>query len=86
MRPELFFIFKKKILCTLHNKNKNVVLLQQFGVYHWGFGYGQEPFIRAGCEINTCYTTPNRTEFNELEIDALIFHFWDPDKSLPKKR
>ena len=64
----------------------SLLFFQQFDSQHWGFGYGQEPFIRARCEINTCYTTKNRTEFPELEIDALIWHYWNPDKTLPKNR
>ena len=37
------------------------------------FGFGQEPFIRAGCKVTNCVATADRTKVNES--DALIFHF-----------
>ena len=37
------------------------------------FGFGQEPFIRAGCKVTNCIATADRTKMNES--DAIIFHF-----------
>ncbi|XP_053645983.2 alpha-(1,3)-fucosyltransferase C [Cherax quadricarinatus] len=53
---------------------------------HFGFGFGREPFLRAGCRVNTCMTTGDRSKFPLMEIDAVIWHFRAKDKSLPKLR
>ncbi|XP_068213043.1 alpha-(1,3)-fucosyltransferase C-like [Palaemon carinicauda] len=52
----------------------------------FAFGLGQEPFIKAKCRINTCFTTADRTKFPVEEIDALIWHSRGADLSLPSKR
>ncbi|KAK8732032.1 hypothetical protein OTU49_007147 [Cherax quadricarinatus] len=53
---------------------------------HYGFGFGREPFLRAGCRVNTCMTTSNRSRFPIKEIDALMWHFRSNDRSLPNTR
>ncbi|XP_042232481.1 alpha-(1,3)-fucosyltransferase C-like [Homarus americanus] len=53
---------------------------------HFGFGFGREPFLRAGCRVNTCFTTGDRSRFPLEEIDALVWHFRSNDKSLPTVR
>ncbi|KAK4328604.1 hypothetical protein Pmani_001080 [Petrolisthes manimaculis] len=53
---------------------------------HFGFGYGREPFLRAKCPVNTCYTTSNRSLFPLNEIDAVVWHWRSSDRSFPKKR
>ncbi|XP_063585989.1 alpha-(1,3)-fucosyltransferase C-like [Penaeus indicus] len=57
-----------------------------YGNRHYGFGYGREPFIRAGCRINTCTTTANRAKYPLTKLDAVIWHFRSNDKSLPAER
>ncbi|KAK7084032.1 Galactoside 3(4)-L-fucosyltransferase [Halocaridina rubra] len=57
-----------------------------YGKLHYTFGLGREPFIRAGCPINKCITTSNRTRYPLLDIDALVWHFRSSDKELPKLR
>jgi len=37
----------------------------------FGFGLGQDPFIRAGCRVNNCVATHDRQQLNES--DAVIF-------------
>nr|XP_045620426.1 alpha-(1,3)-fucosyltransferase C-like isoform X2 [Procambarus clarkii] len=53
---------------------------------HFGFGFGREPFLRAGCRVNTCMTTGDRSRFPLNEIDALLWHFRSNDRSLPRVR
>lgn len=36
------------------------------------FGFGQEPFIEAGCQVTNCWATDDRSELNRS--DALIIH------------
>lgn len=50
------------------------------------FGQGHEPFVRAGCPVNSCYATHNRSLFPPEDVDALIWHLRANDKSLPRKR
>uniref|UniRef100_A0A2P2HYE3 Fucosyltransferase n=2 Tax=Hirondellea gigas TaxID=1518452 RepID=A0A2P2HYE3_9CRUS len=50
------------------------------------FGFGQEPFLRAGCKINACYATYDRTMFDLEDIDALIWHIKSHDQTLPTVR
>ncbi|KAF2368339.1 Lipid droplet-associated hydrolase [Trinorchestia longiramus] len=50
------------------------------------FGSGHEPFITAGCPVNSCYVTSNRTLFRLEDVDAVIWHGRDDDRSLPPKR
>nr|XP_027206512.1 alpha-(1,3)-fucosyltransferase C-like [Penaeus vannamei] len=57
-----------------------------YGNKHYGFGYGREPFIRAGCRINTCTTTAVRAKYPLKKLDAVIWHFRSNDKSLPAER
>ncbi|KAK7075689.1 Alpha-(1,3)-fucosyltransferase 7, partial [Halocaridina rubra] len=57
-----------------------------YGQKHFGFGFGQEPFHRAGCRVKTCMTTGNRNRFPLEEFDAVIWHFRSNDKSLPSYR
>ncbi|KAG0723819.1 Alpha-(1,3)-fucosyltransferase C [Chionoecetes opilio] len=53
---------------------------------HFGFGFGRDPFLLAGCRVNNCTTTGDRTRYPLEQIDALIWHFRSKDRSLPKKR
>ncbi|XP_063883307.1 alpha-(1,3)-fucosyltransferase C-like isoform X2 [Scylla paramamosain] len=53
---------------------------------HFGFGFGREPFLVAGCRVNTCTTTGDRTRYPIEEIDAVIWHFRSSDRSLPEYR
>ena len=39
------------------------------------FGFGQEPFIRAGCRYTNCYATRDRSLLNRS--DALLFNAHD---------
>lgn len=49
------------------------------------FGFGQEPFIRAGCRHTNCYATNDRSWLDRS--DALLFHAHDYDhKDLPPYR
>ncbi|XP_069165577.1 alpha-(1,3)-fucosyltransferase C isoform X2 [Procambarus clarkii] len=57
-----------------------------FDLKHFWFGFGREPFLRAGCRVNTCMTTGDRSRFPHEEIDALLWHFRSDDKSLPTQR
>nr|XP_045619552.1 alpha-(1,3)-fucosyltransferase C-like isoform X1 [Procambarus clarkii] len=57
-----------------------------FGDKSFYFGFGREPFLRAGCRVNTCMTTADRSMFPHQEIDAIVWHFRSQDKSLPKQR
>lgn len=57
-----------------------------FNVKHFEFGFGQEPFLRAGCRVNTCMTTGDRTRFPPEELDAVIWHPRASDRSLPSMR
>ncbi|XP_076058075.1 alpha-(1,3)-fucosyltransferase C-like isoform X3 [Oratosquilla oratoria] len=52
----------------------------------FGVGFGREPFIRAGCDINMCMTTHNRSFVPLHHFDAVVWHFRSHDKSLPEKR
>lgn len=49
------------------------------------FGLGREPFIKAGCEVDSCIATNDRSRFNES--DAVIIH-WESYKEddLPSHR
>ncbi|KAA0202854.1 hypothetical protein HAZT_HAZT008540 [Hyalella azteca] len=47
------------------------------------FGVGREPFLRAGCPVNRCYVTTDRTEVPYQEVDALVWIPLSPDKSFP---
>jgi len=73
----------KRILYWTSNYNKN----QKDMAF---IGFGQEPFIRAGCEVTNCFATDDRSELNRS--DALIFHSVDfkaddlPDHRLPHQR
>lgn len=53
---------------------------------HFGFGFGHEPFLIAGCRVNTCTTTGDRTRYSLEEVDAVIWHFRANDRSLPDYR
>nr|XP_053645981.1 alpha-(1,3)-fucosyltransferase C-like isoform X1 [Cherax quadricarinatus] len=66
----------KKILYWNFGYNEN----------HYSFGYGREPFLRAGCRVNTCMTTGNRSKFPLTEIDAVMWNFRSSDRSLPNLR
>ncbi|KAK3881216.1 hypothetical protein Pcinc_014345 [Petrolisthes cinctipes] len=57
-----------------------------YSIKHFYFGYGREPFLRAKCPVNTCYTTSNRSLFPLNEIDAVVWHWRSQDRSFPKKR
>lgn len=53
---------------------------------HFGFGFGREPFLVAGCRVNTCTTTGDRMRYSIKEVDAIIWHFRANDRSLPEDR
>nr|XP_045620427.1 alpha-(1,3)-fucosyltransferase C-like [Procambarus clarkii] len=57
-----------------------------FGDQSFWFGFGREPFLRAGCPVNTCMTTSNRSRFPLKDIDAVLFHYRSGDISFPKER
>ena len=59
---------------------------QAYTVPYFELGYGQKPFIKAGCPINTCFTTSDRKMFPETELDAVIWHLRDKDRTLPNNR
>lgn len=59
---------------------------QQYGDPSFSFGYGQDPFIQAGCRVSDCYATHNRSMFDLKEIDAVVWHIRAKDRSLPKIR
>ena len=59
---------------------------QFFSKKHFGFGYGREPFVLAGCRVNTCIATADRDRYPISEVDAVLWHLRSDDKSLPKKR
>lgn len=49
------------------------------------FGFGQQPFIDAGCKITNCIATDDRNLFNQS--DAVIFHAGDyQEHDLPSHR
>jgi len=49
------------------------------------FGYGQDPFIKAGCPVTNCWATANRSDLSRS--DAVIFHAGDFNpKDLPNQR
>lgn len=49
------------------------------------FGFGQDPFIQAGCPVVNCWTTANRSDLSRS--DAVIFHAGDFNpKDLPVQR
>lgn len=52
---------KRILYWTTFYRNKNMV-----------FGFGQEPFIKAGCPMTNCWATADRSDLNRS--DALIFH------------
>ncbi|XP_064093660.1 alpha-(1,3)-fucosyltransferase C-like isoform X2 [Macrobrachium nipponense] len=59
---------------------------EAYGSKDFGLGYGREPFIRAKCPVNTCFTTGNRSRFKHEELDAILWHFRSNDRSLPSVR
>lgn len=74
---------------TDENGKKLKILLfwnEAYGQKHFSLGYGREPFIRAGCRVNTCLATADRERYPLSEVDAIMWHLRSNDKSLPKKR
>ncbi|XP_063850210.1 alpha-(1,3)-fucosyltransferase C-like isoform X3 [Scylla paramamosain] len=57
-----------------------------YGNKHFGFGFGHNPFILAGCRVNTCLTTGDRHRYPLEEVDAVLWHLRSNDKSFPTKR
>ncbi|XP_042890421.1 glycoprotein 3-alpha-L-fucosyltransferase A-like [Penaeus japonicus] len=53
---------------------------------YYGFGAGREPFIRAGCRVNACTITRNRSLFTHDQLDAVVWHARSKDLSLPTER
>ncbi|XP_037791069.1 glycoprotein 3-alpha-L-fucosyltransferase A-like [Penaeus monodon] len=53
---------------------------------YYGFGPGREPFVRAGCRVNACTVTRNRSLFTHDQLDAVVWHARSKDLSLPSKR
>ncbi|XP_071524410.1 alpha-(1,3)-fucosyltransferase C-like [Panulirus ornatus] len=60
--------------------------MQWYGKPHYGFGLGRQPFVRAGCRVNTCLTTAVRNRYPLDQLDALVWHFRAKDKTLPDHR
>ncbi|XP_018010964.1 glycoprotein 3-alpha-L-fucosyltransferase A [Hyalella azteca] len=50
------------------------------------FGVGRDPFLRAGCPVNSCYITTNRNEVPYQELDALVWIPLAEDRSFPPVR
>ena len=49
------------------------------------FGFGQDPFIQAGCPVTNCWATANRSDLSRS--DVVIFHAGDFNpKDLPEQR
>lgn len=65
---------------------KILVWNDMYGKFHYGFGLGREPFVRAGCRVDTCFVTADRSRFALGELDALVWHFRSSDLSLPQVR
>ncbi|ROT71600.1 hypothetical protein C7M84_010077 [Penaeus vannamei] len=65
---------------------KILVWNDMYGKFHYGFGLGREPFVRAGCRVDTCFMTADRSRFALGELDALVWHFRSSDLSLPQVR
>ncbi|XP_069171367.1 alpha-(1,3)-fucosyltransferase C isoform X2 [Procambarus clarkii] len=66
---------------------KKILMWNEFyGMKHLEIGLGREPFVRAGCPINTCWFTANKTLFDSSELDALIFHANSKFTTLPELR
>ncbi|XP_063887950.1 alpha-(1,3)-fucosyltransferase C-like [Scylla paramamosain] len=63
-----------------------------YGGTTMGFGEGQAPFKTAGCEVDACLITGNRTLVPLDAFDAIMFHFRSlkadnlPDKRSPHQR
>ncbi|XP_064093761.1 alpha-(1,3)-fucosyltransferase C-like [Macrobrachium nipponense] len=57
-----------------------------YGKFHYSFGLGREPFVRAGCLFNKCVTTSNHSRYPFSQLDALVWHFRSEDKELPPER
>ncbi|KAK8738856.1 hypothetical protein OTU49_003707 [Cherax quadricarinatus] len=66
---------------------KKILMWNEFyGMTHMEVGLGQEPFIRAGCPINTCWLSANRSLFKYTELDAVIWYAGSSDTSFPEYR
>ncbi|XP_069953556.1 alpha-(1,3)-fucosyltransferase C-like [Cherax quadricarinatus] len=50
------------------------------------FGFGRQPFLYAGCRVDTCVTTGDRSRFPLKDIDAVLFHYRSFDTSFPAQR
>lgn len=54
------------------------------------FGFGQEPFVQAGCQVTNCWATDDRSQLDQS--DAVIFHAGQfnlsdvPSRRLPHQR
>nr|XP_045610430.1 alpha-(1,3)-fucosyltransferase C-like [Procambarus clarkii]XP_045610431.1 alpha-(1,3)-fucosyltransferase C-like [Procambarus clarkii] len=57
-----------------------------FGNRYFYFGFGREAFLRAGCRVNTCTVTADRSRFPLRDLDAVLFHFRSGDASFPTER
>ncbi|XP_045106343.1 alpha-(1,3)-fucosyltransferase C-like [Portunus trituberculatus] len=58
-----------------------------YGGKTMGFGEGQAPFKTAGCEVDSCYLTKNKTMVPLDAFDATLFHFRSlKADNLPNKR
>ena len=57
-----------------------------YGHFDFEFGFGQQPFIDAGCPVTNCQTTADPAQAEAA--DALIFHMRNVNKGtpLPAKR
>ncbi|KAF2365079.1 Fucosyltransferase N-terminal [Trinorchestia longiramus] len=66
---------------------KTILLWNQFfGQRDFYFGVGHTPFIRAGCPVNSCFITFDRTVYPIEYVDAVIWHARDGDLSFPHHR
>ncbi|XP_069169703.1 uncharacterized protein [Procambarus clarkii] len=57
-----------------------------WGKRNFYFGFGREPFVRAGCRVSTCTTTADRTAFPLRDVDAILWHIPSRDMTFPGER
>ncbi|XP_076058653.1 alpha-(1,3)-fucosyltransferase C-like [Oratosquilla oratoria] len=69
-------------------KPKKILIWNEaYGTTTYGFGSGRGPFVRAGCRVDTCFMTANRSLTRIQDFDAIIFHFRSTEKKdLPTAR
>ena len=45
-----------------------------FGMTDFNFGFGQKPFVEAGCPVNNCHITNDKKALPVNSFDAILFH------------